>query len=344
MKERGGPWAGARGAPWTRRDLTLALALPSVLATVGWFLVVASRESLAFAAYPAMAGERWLAALTDATGSPAPPGIDPAHPPAGIGPERPALIVRIVSYNIHHGAGLDEVVDLDRTAAALRELQPDIVFLAEVDAYWPRSGNVDQLAELAARLEMPFRYYAPALSRFRVFGLGELGASYYGNGLLARFPIASAATYPLPRLGEAEPRNLLVAQVAIAGRPLTVLGTHLGLNRDERRQQVAVILDLTRRLPLDRVFVGDLNAPPDAPEIQDVQSLWVDAWNGAGDAATFPSDPARRRIDYAFVSPQLREHVMAYETPALLASDHRPVVLVLGWPAPPAGLSPASQR
>lgn len=324
---------GARGAP-IRRNLPLALALPALLIAAGWFLAVALHRSLALAAYPAMAGERWLPPLADAPVSPAPPAIRPADPLVGVGAPYPAMTVSIVSYNIHHGAGLDEVVDLDRTAAALRELQPDIIFLAEVDAYWPRSGNVDQLAELAARLEMPFQYYAPALSRFRVFDLAGLGASYYGNGLLARFPIAAVANYPLPRFGSMEPRNLLVAQVAIAGRSLTVLGTHLGLNRDERREQVAAILDLTRRFPPDRVFVGDLNASLDAPEIQDVQSQWVDAWNGTGDAATFPSAPARRRIDYAFVSPQLKEHVLAYETPALLASDHRPVVLVLAWSAP----------
>lgn len=41
--------------------------------------------------------------------------------------------IRVVSYNIKHGRGNDNVVNLDRTAGVLRTLQPDIVGLQEVD-------------------------------------------------------------------------------------------------------------------------------------------------------------------------------------------------------------------
>ncbi|HEX6971755.1 MAG TPA: endonuclease/exonuclease/phosphatase family protein [Limnochordia bacterium] len=241
--------------------------------------------------------------------------------------------IRIVSFNIQHGAGLDGVVDIERTAAALRELRPDVVFLTEVDAYWPRSGGVHQVLELAARLDLPFQYYIPALHRFRFLDPATPHVSYYGNAFLTRYPARSFAAYPLPRRGLSEPRNVLVASLDVGGGGLTVAGTHLGLDRRERMDQVAALLELTRKLPEDRVLVGDFNAHPTDPEIQALLSLWVDAWDGTGRVETFPSEPARHRIDYAFVGPALRSSVLAYDTPAVTASDHRPVLLVLQHPA-----------
>ena len=56
--------------------------------------------------------------------------------------------IRVVSYNIKHGRGNDNVVDLDRTAAVLRRLRPDIVGLQEVDNQAQRSGSVPQAEHL----------------------------------------------------------------------------------------------------------------------------------------------------------------------------------------------------
>ncbi len=37
--------------------------------------------------------------------------------------------LRILAYNVRHGAGMDDVVDLTRAARVIRELQPDVVAL-----------------------------------------------------------------------------------------------------------------------------------------------------------------------------------------------------------------------
>jgi len=62
--------------------------------------------------------------------------------------------LRLVSYNIHHGQGLDGKLDLVRIARVIKKHQPDFVALQEVDNKASRSGKVDQAAELAKLLGM----------------------------------------------------------------------------------------------------------------------------------------------------------------------------------------------
>ena len=55
--------------------------------------------------------------------------------------------MRVVTYNIRFGWGLDGEVDLARIAESLRGA--DIIALQEVERFWRRSGMTDQPAELA---------------------------------------------------------------------------------------------------------------------------------------------------------------------------------------------------
>ena len=59
------------------------------------------------------------------------------------------LPLKIMSYNIRHGAGIDDVFDLDRTAGVINKQAPDIVGLQEVDSAGNRSKKIDETAYLA---------------------------------------------------------------------------------------------------------------------------------------------------------------------------------------------------
>ena len=59
-----------------------------------------------------------------------------------------------MTYNIRHGRGVDDKVDLGRIADVLAEAEPDVITLQEVDAGRLRSGAVDQADVLATRLGM----------------------------------------------------------------------------------------------------------------------------------------------------------------------------------------------
>ena len=52
--------------------------------------------------------------------------------------------IRVATYNIKHGRGMDGTLDLERTATTLESLGADIIALQEVDDQARRSGGIDQ--------------------------------------------------------------------------------------------------------------------------------------------------------------------------------------------------------
>lgn len=70
--------------------------------------------------------------------------------------------VRIMSYNIHNGAGLDKKVDYERIAEVINQAKPDVVAVQELDSATYRSKGVDVLHELGDYTLM-HRIYAPAI-------------------------------------------------------------------------------------------------------------------------------------------------------------------------------------
>ena len=58
--------------------------------------------------------------------------------------------MKFVTYNIQYGLGRDGRYDLDRTARVVEGA--DVIALQEVERFWQRSGNVDEVAGLVERL------------------------------------------------------------------------------------------------------------------------------------------------------------------------------------------------
>ena len=84
--------------------------------------------------------------------------------------------IQIMSYNVRHCAGMDWVVDYDRTANVIIKNQPDVVALQELDSMTGRSGRKYQLGELANRTN----YYP-------IFGKAiDYDGGGYGVGMLVK--------------------------------------------------------------------------------------------------------------------------------------------------------------
>ena len=52
--------------------------------------------------------------------------------------------LRVATFNVRHCEGMDGCVDVERTAAAIRDLHCHLVALQEVDVMTRRSGMVNQ--------------------------------------------------------------------------------------------------------------------------------------------------------------------------------------------------------
>src|SRR3954452_19466052 len=147
------------------------------------------------------------------------------------GPDQPPILVRLITFNTHHGVGRDEKHDLARLAKVLAAAEADVICLQEVHRdFGARSEGVDQALLLSRALDMQLAW-GPAI------------ADRYGNVLLSRLPILISDVHPLP--GGGEPRVALRTLVELDGGALWVTTTHLSTgDRDRRAAQVAALAAL----------------------------------------------------------------------------------------------------
>lgn len=235
---------------------------------------------------------------------------------------KPAL--RVMTYNIHHGEGMDGALDLGRIAAVIRGTRPDLVALQEVDRHLSRSGSVDQAAELGRLTGMDHRF-AKAIA----FDGGE-----YGIAVLSKLPIASAHTLMLPNEPGGEQRVLLVVQLAPEhGLPSFVFAdTHLEWQENaELAEQIrlaqanAIQNELKDKTPL--ILAGDMNALPDSATMRVFAENMADATAHIG-----PTHAEDGKIDYILFEENSGWRLVgAQAIEEDTASDHLPVLAVLAW-------------
>ena len=96
----------------------------------------------------------------------------------------------MVSYNIHHGAGMDGVVDFRNAAWVVMRERPRFVGLQEVERKSRRVSGVDGCAVLAKTSGMHVTF-AKAID----YAGGE-----YGNAVLSEEPPLDVRRIPLPGL------------------------------------------------------------------------------------------------------------------------------------------------
>ena len=126
--------------------------------------------------------------------------------------------LRIMSYNIRNGRGMDEVTDLGRIADAICKVAPDVVAVQEVDSVTVRSGGIDVLRTLGERTLM-FPTYAPAI---------DFDGGKYGVGMLSKEKPVSYRYIALP--GREEERVLLWVEF----ERYIFCCTHLSLTPEDR--------------------------------------------------------------------------------------------------------------
>ena len=231
-----------------------------------------------------------------------------------------------MSFNTQHCLNfLTRNIDFDIIADTIQKCEADIIGLQEIRDEGPDAEYQAQTKILAEALGYPYYYFAEA-TRFD-------GVNPYGNAIISRYPIRSAETIVIPDPevpkydGYYETRCLLKATIDV-GTTLNVLVSHFGLNPDEKENAVETILDHVAAPHC--VLMGDFNMEPDNPILHPImQTLHDTALHFSAPSLSFPSDNPTVKIDYIFVSKDLT--VQAAGIPAIIASDHRPLVTAISW-------------
>lgn len=174
--------------------------------------------------------------------------------------------LRMLHWNIHSWRDSSGTSNLSAVAGLIRETEPHVVSLVEVDEPW---GLPDGLNELANRLGYAWTF-VPSFA----FG-HDAPAGGFGNALLIKLPIAAVQQWQLlwpPKLydgtEQSEPRSVVFAKLDSFPAPLWVGSTHLPRS-DSQARATAVnrLMTLTQKLDGHWIVCGDFNTP---------SSSWLD--------------------------------------------------------------------
>ena len=232
--------------------------------------------------------------------------------------------LRVLTYNIHHGEGTDGLLDLSRTAGVITAAEPDLVALQEVDQETERTGRVNQVAELE-RLTRLHAAFGKAM---------DYSGGAYGVAVLSRWPVSSTERHPLPASPDREPRVALTVHVKAGDRGPTLefTSTHLDQGRDQQ-SRLEQAISLNRLLVNDRtaILAGDMNARRDTDVMAILEGSWANASAADPSPVTLFERP-RLRGDHVLYRPMDQWRVVeSHVIDEPVASDHRPVLVVLEW-------------
>lgn len=161
-----------------------------------------------------------------------------------------------LTYNTHNAIGIDDKFDMDRIVELIKEQDPDVVGLNEIDMGSLKTGYIDIASYIAQKLNM-YYYYGPTFSK------------HYGNVVLSKYPFEDVENINLPQVkSNTEPRGVIRAEIAIGSKIWTVYITHLSTDHEDRLEQVDFIVDLiTEEEDIKHtIWMGDLNFAPDSKE------------------------------------------------------------------------------
>ena len=167
--------------------------------------------------------------------------------------------LRVLSYNIHKCiGGVDRRYAPARIAEVIKNLNPDVLLLQEVDSEVSRSNHDRQVDLLGDLVGMRYRTWFP--------NVDVRGGGHYGNAILSRYPLVEATNIDLS-IRFKKKRSALHGVIRVRhddiDRTVHVYNMHLGLARFERRIQISKFLDshpfssLHQETPV--VVGGDLN-------------------------------------------------------------------------------------
>lgn len=192
--------------------------------------------------------------------------------------------MKLVSYNIRFGLGLDQQIDLGRIAETVQDA--DIIALQEVERFWKHSGMMDQPEILGKHLQEFYWSYCPAFDvdastrNDRGSVLNRNRRRQFGPMLLSRWPIRMTRSIVFPKLGTVNSLNMdtgaIECVVDTPSGPLKVYSLHLSaISARDRLMQIDRLLEFHRNAQVSggAWTGGDIDANIDPVEAQHMAML-----------------------------------------------------------------------
>ena len=227
--------------------------------------------------------------------------------------------LRVMSYNIHNGVGMDHQADYERVAEVINRYAPDIVAIQEADSVTRRSSGVDVLHCLADYTLM-HRLYAPSI---------DYEGGKYGIGLLSKEKPLRQRVLALPR--REEERVLLVAEF-----PGYICAcTHFSLTPQDQIASLALITEAVQQTDKPVLLLGDLNSTPESSVFAALKEKFVPLSDVK--KKTYPADEPQKCLDYVlgYTGNGTTYTVLgSWVIEDTVASDHRPVLVDLRLKTP----------
>ena len=246
-----------------------------------------------------------------------------------------ARTIRVMTFNIHHGEGLDETVDIERIADLILDSKADIVALQEVDRGIERTGRIDIMTKLSDLTHMTYAFGKTA----------DLQGGQLGNGFLTRFPIFEERNLLYAADSSGEQRGLLQLVLGVGSEELAVMSTKLDGRSTDTGRVVCVrelLAAAERYAPRPVIVCGDFSETAEGRATAIMKESFSDAWEavGSGVGATWPADSPSVRVDYIFISRSYGKsdttdrRTLRPITARVLssrASDHLPLLVEFGF-------------
>jgi endonuclease/exonuclease/phosphatase family metal-dependent hydrolase len=206
--------------------------------------------------------------------------------------------MKLITWNIQWGLGMDERLDLQRIVAHAEAMADfDVLCLQEVADNFPDlqgSRGENQFAELAALLPDYTAVDGVALDASDASGRRQR----FGNMLFSRYPVGQVLRYTLPWEADTTrnmPRLLIEAVLTAPFGPVRVMTTHLEYSSDKlRRAQVEGIRE-AHRTACARVDRPSVHGPGTYKVYPRSKSAIL-----TGDFNMVPNDPVKLRLSEPF--------------------------------------------
>ncbi len=192
----------------------------------------------------------------------------------------------------------NNVFTLNKIIKYLKELDADIICIQEI--------LYSQFAILKQSLKLDGVFAANINKPTLMYGIATLSK----NEILDKKHMLLKS--------KGEQRGFLHTNIFSKIRSVDVINTHLGLDKDERKEQLNQIVDFTNRLRKAKVICGDFNEKNIFISIFNDSAIYTNNQN----IATFEKSNAR--IDYILVDKSLG--IYKYKVDKINLSDHYPII------------------